>query len=136
MLLLTGDTRRVTFDILQIDTKGGMIVARIGIYAKHPQMLIVAYDLRKTNSMDADERSEDYESIKEVMESKALGEAAHIQYSVWILATRLTPEAVADRLLNQLEEHDRLFVGQLEAMYSYNLPQPAGELFDRTWPKE
>ncbi len=74
--------------------------------------LIVAYDLR-------DEKEPDYDKLWAGI--RGLGEAIHIQLSVWVVKTDQTPQTVCAKLKPLLRKADRLFVGTLGKFAHNNL---------------
>ena len=67
-------------------------------------LLIVAYDLHPSPARD-------YSVIEDAVRS--CGASAHLQGSVWVVDTMLTPRAVTDKLTAASHPRDSFFVAQL-----------------------
>lgn len=88
---------------------------------------VIAYDL------ETDQSSEHYQRVADAIAT--CGTVIEIQYSVWILASRLTATEIRDAVANELDEADRLFVGKLTGYSSRRFPSRASELLSSAWHK-
>ncbi|ASA21796.1 hypothetical protein [Paenibacillus donghaensis] len=84
----------------------------------------ICYDLKDGNEAD-------YQKV--IQGISYLGKVEHVQYSVWIVSTPLTPERVRDHLSSYIRTGDSLFVSQINAYATRNIPVKATRLIDGAW---
>jgi hypothetical protein len=84
----------------------------------------ICYDLKNGNESD-------YQKVTQGI--SYLGNVEHVQYSVWIASTPLTPERVRDHLSSYIRTGDSLFVSQINAYATKNIPIKVTRLIDGAW---